>query len=91
LDGNEGAALGQAVSGILSEYIRTHRAEPEFFEAISLIDHDDILWVPTDKLERWRVVNNGTYDEQADYAMFSNVAQSARSVANSRKGERHDE
>lgn len=74
LDGNEGAALGQAVSGILSEYIRTHRAEPEFFEAISLIDHDDILWVPTDKLERWRVVNNGIYDEQAAYINLNGKA-----------------
>lgn len=67
MDGNEGAALGQAVSGILSEYIRSHRVEPEFFEAISLMDHNDILWVPTQELERWRVVTNNVYDEQQAY------------------------
>jgi hypothetical protein len=67
MDGNQGAALGQAMSGILSEYIRAHRAEPEFFEAISLIDHDDILWVPKEQLEQWRVVTNNVYDETSEY------------------------
>lgn len=67
LDGNEGAALGQAVSGILSEYIRSHRVEPDLFEMISLIDHNEILWVPLEDLEKWRVVTYGVYDEQASY------------------------
>ncbi|WP_139792840.1 PAN domain-containing protein [Pseudophaeobacter leonis] len=67
LDGNEGAAIGQAVSGILSEYIRSHRVEPDLFETVSLIDHNDILWVSRIDLEKWRVVTNGIYDEQASY------------------------
>lgn len=67
IDGNQGAAIGQALSGILSEYIRGHRVQPEFFEAISLIDHDDILWVPEDDLKNWRVVTNGVYDEKEEY------------------------
>ena len=67
LDGNEGAAIGQAVSGILSEYIRSHRVEPDLFEAISLIDHNDILWVSQRNLEKWHVVTNGIYDEKAAY------------------------
>ncbi len=67
LDGNEGAAIGQALSGILSEYIRSHRVEPDLFEAVSLIDHNDILWVSHSDLEKWRVVTNGIYDEQASY------------------------
>lgn len=67
LDGQAGAALGQTLSGILSEYIRTHRAEPELFEAISLIQHDDILWVSRRDLEAWRVVTNNVYDERAEY------------------------
>lgn len=67
LDGNEGAAIGQAVSGVLSEYIRSHRVEPDLFEAVSLIDHNDILWVSQSDLEKWRVVTNGIYDEQASY------------------------
>lgn len=67
IDGNEGMAVGQSLSGILSEYIRTHRAEPELFEAISSIDHEDILWVSRRDLEDWRVVTNNIYDEQAHY------------------------
>ncbi len=67
LDGNEGAAIGQAVSGILSEYIRSHRVEPDLFEAVSLIDHNDILWVSQSDLEKWRVVTNSIYDEKAYY------------------------
>ncbi len=67
LDGNEGAAIGQAVSGVLSEYIRTHRVEPDLFETVSLIDHNDILWVSRSDLEKWRVVTKGIYDEQASY------------------------
>ncbi|MCL1630103.1 hypothetical protein M3N55_15355 [Roseibaca sp. V10] len=67
LDGQAGAALGQTLSGILSEYIRTHRAEPEFFEAISVIEHDEILWVSRRDLEAWRVVTNDVYDERTEY------------------------
>ncbi|SEO17051.1 hypothetical protein [Palleronia pelagia] len=67
LDGQQGAALGQALSGILSEYLRSHRVEPDLFEAISVIEHDDILWVPQRDLEAWRVVTNGIYDERAEY------------------------
>jgi len=67
LDGQAGAALGQTISGILSEYIRAHRAEPELFEAISVIEHDDILWVSRRDLEDWRVVTNDVYDERAEY------------------------
>lgn len=67
LDGQAGAALGQSLSGILSEYIRTHRAEPEFFEAISFIEHNDILWVSRRDLEAWRVITNNVYDERAEY------------------------
>ncbi len=67
LDGNEGAAIGQAVSGVLSEYIRSHRVEPDLFETVSSIDHNDILWVSQKDLEKWRVVTNGIYDEQASY------------------------
>jgi len=39
IDGNEGAAIFQSVSGILSEYIRYYRVEPDLFEVVSLIDH----------------------------------------------------
>jgi hypothetical protein len=67
LDGRQGAALGQTVSGILSEYIRKNRASPELFEAISGVGHDDIMWIPRDKLEEWRVVTNEVYDEQEKY------------------------
>jgi hypothetical protein len=67
LDGQAGAALGQTMSGILSEYIRAHRADPELFEAISVIEHDDILWVSRRDLEAWRVVTNDVYDERAEY------------------------
>ena len=55
LDGNEGAAIGQALSGIFSEYIRSHRVEPALFEAVSSIDHSDILWVSDSDLEKWRL------------------------------------
>ncbi|GGE29180.1 hypothetical protein GCM10011360_16600 [Primorskyibacter flagellatus] len=67
LDGEEGLAIGQSLSGLLSEYIRANRAEPELFEAISAIEHDDILWVPRRKLEDWRVVTNDIYEERAGY------------------------
>jgi hypothetical protein len=67
LDGNQGAAIGQVMSGVLSEYIRTHRAGPELFEAISGTGHDDILWIPRQQLEDWRVVTNDVYDEREYY------------------------
>ncbi|SER47892.1 hypothetical protein SAMN04490244_101195 [Tranquillimonas rosea] len=67
LDGTEGLAIGQSLSGLLSGYIRANRTEPELFEAISAIDHDDILWVPREELEDWRVVTNDVYDEEAGY------------------------
>jgi hypothetical protein len=67
IDGRQGAALGQLISGMLSEYIRTHRARPEFFEAISGVDHDDIMWIPREQLEDWRVVTNAVYDEREFY------------------------
>ncbi|OAN71581.1 hypothetical protein A8B83_11730 [Rhodobacteraceae bacterium EhC02] len=67
IDGQQGAALGQLISGMLSEYIRTHRARPEFFEAISGVDHDDIMWIPRQQLEDWRVVTNAVYDEREFY------------------------
>lgn len=67
LDGNQGAAIGQVMSGVISEYIRTHRAGPELFEVTSGTGHDDILWIPRQKLEDWRVVTNDVYDEREYY------------------------
>ena len=71
LDGRQGAALGQVISGLLSEHIRKSRARPELFEAISGVGHDDIMWIPRDRLEDWRVVTNGVYDEQEKYINIS--------------------
>ena len=67
ISGTFDAEYGQALSGVLSEYLRSHRVEPDLFEAISVIEHDDILWVPRRDLEAWRVVTNGIYDERAEY------------------------
>lgn len=82
LDGNQGAAIGQVMSGVLSEYIRTQRAGPELFEAISGTGHDDILWIPDQQLEAWRVVTNDIYDESESYININgNIALRLKQIA----------
>lgn len=67
MDGAEALSLAQELSAVLTEYIRTQRADPAFYERMSRTPFEGIDWVEREQLEEWRVVTGPIYDEWTEY------------------------
>ncbi|MGR3506322.1 MAG: hypothetical protein ACU0B7_10680 [Paracoccaceae bacterium] len=65
--GEEALSFAQEVSAILTEYIRSQRADPAFYERMARTSFEGIDWVDRSQLEQWRVVTGPVYDEKVEY------------------------